>query len=49
MTAEELIEFCRSRLASFKKPEMVRVFSALPKNPMGKILRRDIRAALAGS
>src|SRR6185295_15861263 len=45
--AEELIEFCRARLASFKKPEIVRFFPALPKNPMGKILRRDIRAALA--
>ncbi|MGH7893706.1 MAG: class I adenylate-forming enzyme family protein [Candidatus Binatia bacterium] len=46
VTAEELGEFCRARLASFKKPEVVRFFSALPKNPMGKILRREIRAAL---
>ncbi len=46
-TAEELIEFCRTRLASFKKPDVVRFFSSLPKNPLGKILRRDIRAALA--
>ncbi len=46
-TPEELIEFCRTRLASFKKPDAVRFFSALPKNPLGKILRRDIRAALA--
>jgi acyl-CoA synthetase (AMP-forming)/AMP-acid ligase II len=45
--ADELVEFCRARLASFKKPEVVRFFPALPKNPMGKILRRDIRAALA--
>ena len=45
-TAEELIEFCRTRLASFKKPDVVRFFSCLPKNPLGKILRRDIRAAL---
>jgi acyl-CoA synthetase (AMP-forming)/AMP-acid ligase II len=45
VTADELSEFCRSRLASFKKPEIVRFFSALPKNAMGKILRRDIRAA----
>lgn len=48
ITAEELSEFCRSRLASFKKPELVRFFPALPKNAMGKILRRDIRAALTG-
>ena len=47
VTEDELIEFCRARLASFKKPELVRFFAALPKNPLGKILRRDIRAALA--
>ena len=49
VTAEELIEFCRARLASFKKPEIVRFFSALPKNPLGKILRRDIRAAFGAA
>jgi len=47
LSAEELIEFCRGRLASFKKPEVVRLFSALPKNAIGKVLRREIRAALA--
>ena len=49
VTAAELVEFCRARLASFKKPEVVRFFPALPKNPMGKILRRDIRAALGAA
>jgi acyl-CoA synthetase (AMP-forming)/AMP-acid ligase II len=47
VTDDELIEFCRVRLASFKKPELVRFFATLPKNALGKILRRDIRAALA--
>jgi acyl-CoA synthetase (AMP-forming)/AMP-acid ligase II len=44
--AFELMEFCRQRLASFKKPEIIRFVPELPKNPMGKILRRDLRAAL---
>lgn len=44
----EVIEFCRQRLASFKKPEVVRVLDALPKNPMGKILKKDLRELLAG-
>ena len=43
-TAEELIEFCRERLASFKKPELVRFLPELPKNPMGKVLRRELKA-----
>jgi acyl-CoA synthetase (AMP-forming)/AMP-acid ligase II len=42
-TAEELGEFCRDRLASFKKPELFRFLPELPKNPMGKILRRELR------
>jgi len=40
---EELSEFCRSRLASFKRPEQIELIEALPKNPLGKILRKDLR------
>ena len=43
---EALGEFCRERLASFKKPEIIHFLAELPKNPMGKILRRDLRAQL---
>ncbi|HZP43270.1 MAG TPA: long-chain-fatty-acid--CoA ligase [Candidatus Binatia bacterium] len=46
LAAEALGEFCRERLASFKKPEIIRFLPELPKNPMGKILRRDLRAQL---
>jgi acyl-CoA synthetase (AMP-forming)/AMP-acid ligase II len=42
-TAEELIEFCRQRLASFKKPDMIYFVSELPKNPLGKVLRKELR------
>jgi acyl-CoA synthetase (AMP-forming)/AMP-acid ligase II len=46
-TAEELAEFCRQRLASFKKPEEIRFVDALPKNPLGKILKKELRAQFA--
>ena len=46
LTAEALGDFCRQRLATFKKPEVIRFVAELPKNPMGKILRRDLRAQL---
>jgi len=46
VSPEEVIEFCRQRLASFKKPELVRFLPALPKNVMGKILRKDLRAQI---
>jgi acyl-CoA synthetase (AMP-forming)/AMP-acid ligase II len=49
VSAEELMEFCRQRLATFKKPEVVRFVGELPKNPMGKILRRELRGTLNAS
>jgi acyl-CoA synthetase (AMP-forming)/AMP-acid ligase II len=49
LTADEVIEFCRQRLASFKKPEVVQFMEALPKNQMGKVLRKDLRAQLGAA
>jgi acyl-CoA synthetase (AMP-forming)/AMP-acid ligase II len=43
ITAEELIEYCSQRLASFKKPETVVFVDELPRNPMGKVLKRVLR------
>jgi acyl-CoA synthetase (AMP-forming)/AMP-acid ligase II len=39
----ELIEFARQRLASFKKPERVVFMTELPRNALGKVLRRELR------
>jgi len=41
--AEELITLCQSRLARFKCPKQVRVVDSLPKSPIGKILRKELR------
>jgi acyl-CoA synthetase (AMP-forming)/AMP-acid ligase II len=43
LTAEEVIDWCRQRLASFKKPAIVQFVSELPRNPLGKVLRKDLR------
>ncbi len=40
---DDLSEFCRTRLASFKRPEPIEFIDALPKNPLGKILRKELR------
>jgi long-chain acyl-CoA synthetase len=40
---EELIAFCRERLAAYKYPRQVEVLDALPKTATGKILRRELR------
>lgn len=42
-SAEELIAFARERLAHFKAPSSIDVVEALPRNPSGKILKRDLR------
>ena len=42
-TEEELIEFCRPRLAKFKVPKMVEIRDEIPKSSTGKILRRLVR------
>ena len=41
---EELIAFCRERLAAYKYPRRVELLDELPKTPTGKILRRELRA-----
>ncbi|HZO81217.1 MAG TPA: long-chain-fatty-acid--CoA ligase [Candidatus Binataceae bacterium] len=43
VSAADLSEFCRTRLASFKRPEEIEFIDALPKNPLGKILRKELR------
>ena len=40
---DDVIEYCRQRLASFKKPESVVVVGELPRNPMGKVLKRLLK------
>lgn len=42
-TAQELIEFCRDRLAAYKYPRRVTFIDTLPKTASGKILRRELR------
>lgn len=41
---EELIAYCKERLASYKKPKFVEFSDALPKNPSNKVLRRELRS-----
>ena len=43
VTVEELVAFARERIAAFKVPKSADFVSALPRNPSGKILRRELR------
>jgi acyl-CoA synthetase (AMP-forming)/AMP-acid ligase II len=44
VTAEEIVEFCRERLAGYKCPKSVDFADTLPRNPSGKLLKRELRA-----
>ena len=48
LAAEEVTRFCRDRLAGFKTPRYVVIAAELPKNPSGKILKRELRTTHAG-
>ncbi len=43
VSEEEVIGFCKERIAGFKSPKSVEFVESLPKNPQGKILKRVIR------
>jgi fatty-acyl-CoA synthase len=43
-TADDLMAHCRGQLARFKVPQEVTFLDALPRNPSGKVLKRDLRA-----
>ncbi len=42
-TADEIMEFCRGRLAGYKRPGSVDFLPELPRNPSGKVLKRELR------
>jgi len=44
VTADELLEHCRSQLAGFKVPKDLVFLDALPRNPSGKVLKRELRS-----
>jgi long-chain acyl-CoA synthetase len=45
-TEEELLEFAAERLAKYKRPKEIRFVAMLPKSPIGKVLKRDLRRQL---
>jgi len=43
LSAEDVIAFCRERLAGYKCPRTVDTVTELPRNPTGKLLKRELR------
>jgi len=47
LSADELIAYCRERLAAYKYPREIRFVAELPKGPTGKVLKPALREAAA--
>ncbi|MBK8064993.1 MAG: AMP-binding protein [Betaproteobacteria bacterium] len=47
LTAEAVVEHCRERIASYKKPKHVVFVDALPRNSTGKVLKYELRQGFA--
>jgi long-chain acyl-CoA synthetase len=43
LSEDELIEWSRERLAGYKRPRSVDFVQSIPRNPSGKILKRELR------
>ena len=48
MSEEDIIDYCKARIASFKAPRCVEFIDSLPKSPSGKILKKELRARESG-
>ncbi|MFZ2446121.1 MAG: long-chain fatty acid--CoA ligase [Syntrophobacteraceae bacterium] len=48
LTAEEIVAWCRERLAAYKVPKYVEFRESLPKTLVGKVLRRELRGGQDG-
>ena len=48
-TAEDITEMCRTRFGSLKTPKQIEFWPALPRSPVGKVLKKDVRAQLTAA
>jgi acyl-CoA synthetase (AMP-forming)/AMP-acid ligase II len=48
LSEEELIEFCKGNLEPFKVPTRVEFVDELPRNPGGKVLKRELKQRYFG-
>ncbi|MFF7578659.1 Acyl-CoA synthetase (AMP-forming)/AMP-acid ligase II [Streptomyces sp. 136MFCol5.1] len=48
-TAEDITQMCRARFGGLKTPKQVEFWQTLPRSAVGKVLKKDVRARLAGA
>jgi long-chain acyl-CoA synthetase len=47
-TEQELLDYAAERLAKYKRPKEIEFTGGLPKSPIGKVLKKELRARLGG-
>jgi len=45
LTEAQVLDYCKQNLTGYKHPRVVEFRTELPKTPVGKVLRRELRAA----
>lgn len=48
LTSQQIKQWCRTHLTGYKRPRIIEFCDALPKSPVGKILRKEAKAYLLG-
>lgn len=48
LSLEDVQSFCRGRIANFKIPKQLVIRASLPRNPSGKVLKRELRQTIVG-
>ena len=48
LEANEVLEYCKGKLAPFKLPKAVEFIDVIPRNPTGKVLKRVLREQFPG-
>lgn len=43
ISGEEIVEFCKRQIASYKKPKSIEIVDSIPKNLMGKVIKTELK------
>jgi long-chain acyl-CoA synthetase len=43
VSPEEIMDWCKDKIAGYKRPRSIDIITELPKSPVGKILKRELR------
>ena len=45
LRGRDILKYCRNRLPNYKAPRSIKIMSELPKNSLGKVMKKELRDA----